>query len=112
MTLEHSSHSTDHDSNALFRNFEACDLLKHNHHPHALWPARWLWFSQILQPPETFLAEFLDTGLRARAAGGGGGWSWCGLGQSGCRHVIIPLQSLHDHLEASLLLSEIMLHAG
>ena len=63
---------------------------------------------QRLEPPETLLAEFLDTRLGAGAAGGGRGW--CGLGQSGCRHIILPLQGLHNSLEASLLLSEIMFH--
>lgn len=69
-----------------------------------------LWFFQILKPPETLFAEFLDTGLGAGTAGGGRGWR--GLGQRGCRHIILLLQGLHNTLEASLLLSEIMLHTG
>lgn len=61
---------------------------------------------QHLQPPETLLAEFLDTGFGAGAAGWGRRWH--GLYQSGGRHIILPLQSLYNFLEASLLLSEIM----
>lgn len=67
-------------------------------------------FSRSSEPPETLLAELLHTGLGAGAAGGGRGWH--GLGHGGCRHVILPFQSLHNSLEASLLLSEIMLHTG
>lgn len=61
-----------------------------------------------LQPPEAFLTEFLHPALGAGTAGGGRRY-W-GLGQSWCRHVILPLKGLHNHLKASLLLSEIMLN--
>lgn len=74
-----------------------------------LLPSKAVLVFQRLQPPETLLAEFLDTGLGAGATGGGRGWH--GLRQSGCRHNILPLQSLNNSLEASLLLSEIMLNA-
>lgn len=67
-------------------------------------------FFQSLQPPKTLFAEFLDTGLGAGAAGGGSGWRR--LGQSGCRHIVLPLQGLHNPLEASLLLSKIVLYTG
>lgn len=108
MTLKHTTHPQDHERDALFQYVGAWDLLKHNYHPYTIWPERL--FSQSLQPPETLLAEFLDTGLSAGAAGWGRGWR--GLGQSRCRHIILPLQGLHNPLEASLLLSEIMLHTG
>lgn len=64
---------------------------------------------QWLQPPETLLAEFLDTGLGAGAAAGGRDCR--GLRQSGRKHIILPVQSLDNGLEATLLLSEIVLDA-
>lgn len=67
MTLKHTTHPQGHERDALFQNVGAWDLLKHNHHPYAIWPERL--FSQSLQPPETLLTEFLDTGLSAGAAG-------------------------------------------
>lgn len=84
--------------------------MKHNPHLFASPGQKGFCGFSKLEPPETLLAEFLDTCLGAGAAGGRRGW--CGLGQSGCRHIILPLQGLHNHLEASFLLSEIMLHTG
>lgn len=65
---------------------------------------------QNLEPPETLLAEFLDTCLGAGAAGLGRGR--CELIQSGRRHIVLTLQGIHNPLEASLLLSEVMFHTG
>lgn len=87
----------------MFHKFEACSLLLH---PYA-WKGA---FPQILQPPKTLLTELLDTRLGAGTTCGRRGQG--GLGQSQCRHIILPIQGLHHPLEVSLLLSEIMLHTG
>lgn len=65
---------------------------------------------QRSQPPETLLSEFLDSSFGAGSGHGGRNRRW--LGQGGCRHIILPLQGFYNPLEASLLLSEIMLHTG
>lgn len=83
-------------------------IMKHNPHLFASANQKGICSSKKSEPPETLLAEFLDTCLGARAAGGRRGRH--GLGQSRCRHIILSLQGLNNTLKTSLLLSEIMLH--
>lgn len=64
----------------------------------------------ILQPPEALLAKLLDPALGGGPVGGRRGGR--GFGQSGRRHVVLPIQGLHNALQPSLLLAEVVLHAG